>query len=103
VAGQPEILCYAIGGVQMFMTHGHKHWVKSGTDLLLSAARNKNAQVALYGHTHVPDCRREEDGLWVLNPGSCNYYGGTVGLIVVENEKVVSCRILTQRAVEGFA
>jgi predicted phosphodiesterase len=85
------------------MTHGHKHWVKQGTEMLLAAARKKDAKAVLYGHTHMPDCRREEDGLWVLNPGSCNYYGGTVGLIQVENGEIVSCRILTQADVEGFA
>lgn len=103
VSGQNEVRCYDIGGVRMYMTHGHKHWVKSGTDMLISAARAKEAQVVLYGHTHVPDCHREEDGLWVLNPGSCNYFGGTVGLIVVEDGKVASCRVLTHAAVEAFA
>lgn len=101
VVGQPEILCYDIGGVRFYMTHGHKHWVKSGTDMLIAAARKMEAKAVLFGHTHEPYCR-QEDGMWVLNPGSCNYYGGTVGLIQVENERIVSCRILTQTAVEGF-
>ena len=38
--------------------------------------------------------RQEPDGLWILNPGSCGYGGGTAGLIQVENRKIVSCRIL---------
>lgn len=103
VVGQSEILCYDVCGVRIFMTHGHKHWVKQGTDMLLAAARKKNAKAVLYGHTHTPDCRQEADGLWVLNPGSCNYYGGTVGLIQVENGEIVSCRVMNQAAVEEFA
>jgi putative phosphoesterase len=101
VVGQQEILCYSIGGVRFYMTHGHKHWVKNGTDMLIDAARKMDAKVVLYGHTHSADCRNEE-GLWVLNPGSCGYFGGTVGLIQVENGVVISCRVLNQTAVEAL-
>lgn len=92
----PEILCYDICGVRMFMTHGHIQNVKYSTLRLIADARAAGAQAVLYGHTHTPDCR-QEDGLWILNPGSCGYYGGSVGLIEVENRQIVSCRVLTQK------
>ena len=44
---------------------------------------------------HIRDCYREEDGLWVLNPGSCGYYGGSAGLMEIRDQKIVNCRILT--------
>lgn len=92
---QPEILVYPVLGVELYMTHGHKHKVKSYLSALLRDARACHVQAALYGHTHVADCHREADGLWVLNPGSCGYYGGTAGLMEVKDGVIHSCRILT--------
>ena len=76
--GQPEILINRVCGVNLYITHGHKH------------------SAALYGHTHVADCHREEDGLWVLNPGSCGYFGGSAGLILADNGKIWKCCILRE-------
>ena len=92
--GQSEILVDRVCGVELYMTHGHKHRVKSYLGALLRDARACRVQAVLYGHTHVADCRQEEDGLWVLNPGSCGYYGGSAGLIETQNGKILSCRIL---------
>jgi len=92
--GQPEILIQPIDGVLLYMTHGHKHSVKSYLGALLRDARTSGAKAALYGHTHVADCHREDDGLWVLNPGSCGYYGGSAGLIETAKGEIVTCRIL---------
>ena len=92
--GQPEILILPVLGVNLYMTHGHKHSVKSYMGALLRDARASKVDAVLYGHTHVPDCHREEDGLWVLNPGSCSYHDGTVGLISVQDGKIQECCIL---------
>jgi len=91
-----ETLCYPIGGVKIFMTHGHNHAVKSGTYRLLADARKQGADLVLYGHTHCPDCHQEEDGLWVMNPGTCGSDGGSVGLVEIADEKISVCRILRQ-------
>ena len=91
-----DLMCYPIGGVMTFMTHGHKHGVKTGTWQLLADARQKGAQLVLYGHTHRAECYREEDGLWVMNPGSCGSYSGSVGLVELEDGKISACRILSQ-------
>ena len=96
----PEVLCYTVGGVMLFMTHGHKHHVKMGLGGLLREARTMGAQAALYGHTHMADCHREEDGLWVLNPGSCGQFGGSAGLIETENGNITVCRLLRQSDLE---
>lgn len=92
--GQPEILIQPVFGVNLYMTHGHKHSVKSYLGALLRDARKAKVDAVLYGHTHVADCHREDDGLWVLNPGSCGYFGGTAGLIQVADRRIVDCRIL---------
>lgn len=98
--GQPEILIQPVSGVELYMTHGHRHRVKQYLGQLLRDARASRVAAVLYGHTHVADCHQEDDGLWVLNPGSCGYYGGSAGLIETKNGKIVSCRILRQENLE---
>lgn len=90
----PGILCYAIGGVKFYMTHGHFHGVKSDLNRLLMAAREEEADAVLFGHTHEALCFQESDGLLVLNPGSCRSWGGSVGLLEVEDGRILSSRIL---------
>lgn len=96
MAGQPEILVERVCGVSIYMTHGHKHSVKSYLGALLRDARACCVDAVLYGHTHRPDCRREADGLWILNPGSCGYFGGSAGLMEVFDGKISNCRILRE-------
>lgn len=103
VPWQKEILITPVCGVRMYMTHGHRHGVKMGIDRLLADAHAANVAAVLYGHTHIPDCHQESDGLWVLNPGSCGSMGGTAGLIYIENGKIISCRILDRTDLEEFA
>jgi len=101
VGMKPETMCYPVCGAKLFMTHGHLQNVKLiGTDWLLRDAKKAGAQVALYGHTHVADCFREESGLWVLNPGSCGSSGGSVGIIETENNEILSCKILRREELE---
>lgn len=95
----PEMLCYDICGVRLFMTHGHNHHVKLTLLQLLQDARKYGAQAALYGHTHVADCRNE-DGLWILNPGACGGSGGSVGVIETDGKQITSCRILQHEDLE---
>ena len=92
---RPEILCYDVCGVRLYMTHGHIHKVKLGLFSLLQDAKMAKAKAVLFGHTHVAHYR-QEDGMWILNPGSCGHGDGSVGLIEVENGEIVSCRILRQ-------
>lgn len=95
-----EMLVTRVCGVELYMTHGHRHMVKSGTDWLIRDARKCGVQAVLYGHTHIPDCRKEE-GLWILNPGSCGY-SATAGLIVAERNQIVGCSILNQMDLENM-
>ena len=92
---QPEILCCALGGVMCYMTHGHLHSAKSGESRLLAAAKEAGAKVVMYGHTHEPVCKYE-DGVLILNPGSCRGYGGSVALLEIQDNAISSCRVLWQ-------
>ena len=94
-----EIAVERICGVDLYLTHGHLHKVKMTTTRLIADAKAARVQAVLYGHTHVADCWQEGD-LWVLNPGSCGYYGGSVAVIDVKNGKITDCRILRQADLE---
>lgn len=61
------VICF--GGHKIFMTHGHRYRLFTGTGLLTSAARENECETCLFGHTHRP-LYRYEDGILLLNPGS---------------------------------
>ena len=60
------------GGKRFYFTHGHLHDVKYTLYRLEMAAREAEADIVLYGHTHA---QHEEyvDGLYFFNPGSLRY------------------------------
>ena len=62
-----DIVEYPLGTV--YFTHGHKHSVKYGTDVLLTSAKNVGANIALYGHTHI-SAVDYKDGVYLINSGS---------------------------------
>ena len=99
----PKIIVTNLYGVEVYMTHGHLHSVKSTMTSLLRDARACKADVVLYGHTHIDDCHLEKDGLWVLNPGTCGYGKRSAGLIEVEDHHIRRCRILWPETLEEFA
>ncbi len=94
--GQPEILITRVCGVELYMTHGHRHSVKAYLSALLRDARTAKAAAVLYGHTHIPDIHQEEDGLWVLNPGSSRGSGGSAAVIRCEAGCIRSIRLLQE-------
>ncbi len=74
-------------GKTVFFTHGHNYRVKSGEGLLEQAARARNADICLYGHTHVPCCECR-NGLYIMNPGSLGHPRDgrpTCGIIEINN------------------
>jgi putative phosphoesterase len=97
-AGQTErVVC--LGGVRIFMAHGHRYGVNDSPARLVARARELHCTVALYGHTHVPLLDEGGDVL-VLCPGSPSRpRGGSkryMGLLVIregtaEGELVPLC------------
>ena len=72
-----------IGDKIIYMCHGHKCNVKAGLELLKRTAREKNADIVLFGHTHRAFVEQTDDML-IMNPGSTRTYG----VITIENGKV---------------
>lgn len=102
IGHEPEIIVTELDGVKIYMTHGHRHGVKSGPGGLVAAAKEAKADVALYGHTHREACWQTDSGMWVMNPGSCGSYGGSVGLLEIRQGTITGCRVLHQEDMEEF-
>ena len=78
-------------GVRILLTHGHGYAVKQGTGALLRRARELEAQVVLFGHTHQR-LLEEADGVLLINPGSCRderYYAE----LEVEAGQILTARL----------
>ena len=60
---------FDMGGHKVFLTHGHRHGVSYTLANLREAAEDCGADVAIYGHTHMPALDEQND-IMLLNPGS---------------------------------
>ncbi len=58
-----------LNGRRLFLTHGHSYGLYHGLDRLIAEARYREAEIVLFGHTHVP-VYEKTDGITVINPGS---------------------------------
>ncbi|MCH3962752.1 MAG: metallophosphoesterase [Clostridium sp.] len=54
---------------KFFLTHGHKYDVKYDISRLKYRAMELNADVVLFGHTHISKIAYD-NGIWFINPGS---------------------------------
>lgn len=72
-------------GKTIFITHGHLYNAKTGLYTIMCAAREEKADILLFGHTHNA-LTYYEDGLNVLNPGSCSGYMASYGYIDITDK-----------------
>ena len=65
----PDFGTFDADGVRLFFTHGHNWGVKYTVERVFYKAKECDAQIALFAHTHT---RFYEyfDGVHILNPGS---------------------------------
>lgn len=81
-----------LNGKRIFYTHGHNFNVKFGLTDFRRAAKQQGADIALYGHTHVP-YTEYDDGLYIMNPGAVTPSGdGKVcyGIIDIEPGGIIT-------------
>lgn len=88
---------FFIGDHHVFITHGHGYFVGMNEDRLKAEARGRGADIAMYGHTHMPALTVEPD-LITLNPGSISYprqkgRKPSYILMEVDQDGKVSCEI----------
>lgn len=88
----PEEALFRVNGVGILATHGHLHRVKWGLQKLLYTAREKQAALALYGHTHRSHLE-EAQGVLLLNPGAiCEAFTGRpilADILVEEDGRII--------------
>lgn len=65
----PDRRVFGFGGKRIFLTHGHMYSVKLSLDRLIRAAKDAEADICIFGHTHVSHIEKSGN-LLVLNPGS---------------------------------
>ncbi len=76
-------------GKKLFITHGHIYNAKYGLYNLVCAAREADADLLLFGHTHNA-LEDYDDGLYIVNPGSCHGYGGSYAYIDITEKGIVT-------------
>ena len=76
---------------RIWLTHGHRYRVRESRDELIYWARQFQAQVVVYGHTHIPDMYWDQD-LLLFNPGSVGYprggFAASCGLLTIASQLV---------------
>ena len=77
------------------MTHGDLYGVKSGLGRLVKAADDKDVDIVLFGHTHLPLSVYLPEGdesfgfalrkpLYLFNPGSIGGYERSFGCVTID-------------------
>jgi len=82
---------FMLGGKLFFITHGHLHGVKSGLASITKAAIEQEADILLFGHTHIPH-KSVLENLIIINPGSIGILEKTYAVLETRNG-VISCEI----------
>ena len=95
---KPPLQCTLdLGGVRLFLTHGHRFFVKSSTYSLTEYAAGNDIDIAVFGHTHepldvfLPDVGGR--GVRLFNPGTVSgngTYRKTYGIIDIRNNGILT-------------
>lgn len=67
--GLPKEKIIHIGKYTIMLTHGHRYGVNYSTSAIREAAIKNQADIVMFGHTHVPMIDLN-GSVWVINPGS---------------------------------
>ena len=81
-------------GKRIFFCHGNNYAVKSTDDHIITAAKSRGADIALFGHTHTPTEKyipEDERGgpLYLVNPGSVGRDSHTYAIITIKGNDVL--------------
>jgi len=67
--GLPKDKLIQIGKYTVLLTHGHRYGVNFNTNTILETAKKYNADIVMFGHTHIPLIDLTGN-IWTINPGS---------------------------------
>lgn len=65
----PKEVFKSVGGKTILAVHGHEHNIKSSLMELYYRAKEKDADIVLFGHSHLYGAEMK-DGILFVNPGS---------------------------------
>jgi putative phosphoesterase len=82
-APDPVDIVAMIAGKKFFITHGDRYAVKRGLDRLRNRARSEQAEIVLYGHTHIGAVELL-DGSLFINPGCLRHKCPTAGYALLD-------------------
>lgn len=87
----PPYCLFEVDGKTVFVTHGHNYKVKyeSSYTTLFEQAKRVNADLCIFGHTHIPYSDFREN-MRIINPGSVRF-GGTYAVCETENGTLKTC------------
>ncbi len=98
--GAKKSLTIELGGVRMFLTHGHLFGVKHDLDALRRQAELEGARIALFGHTHRA-YNQMSGGIRLFNPGACGSYGPLSYGVITLHSGAYSCRIIREEDINN--
>jgi putative phosphoesterase len=89
-----------VEGVRILLLHGHKYGVKGGLGQAVARAVQRNADVLVFGHTHIPlelhlrpDSDRSDFSvtkpLTVFNPGSLGDRNASFGTLTLRDGQML--------------
>ena len=73
---------------KIWLTHGHRYGVKQGVQELVNWGKCYEANVVVYGHTHIADNHWCE-GMLLFNPGSNHGNRCACGILQIANGQIV--------------
>jgi uncharacterized protein len=80
----PMELTLEFGACRVFLTHGNRHYVKSGLTQLIGKGIEVGAKVVLYGHTHLAAVHAAA-GMLFVNPGALKQgFPGSYAIVTVD-------------------
>jgi putative phosphoesterase len=81
--------------ITFYQTHGHLTDANSGLSKMFELAKEKTADIVLYGHTHVV-LAEEHEGILFINPGSISdpkginaTLGGTYVVLIANDDEFI--------------
>ena len=95
---EDDEMIFELGGIKIFIAHGHTYSVKSTYRIIAEKAARRGANIVMFGHTHIPLSLCFEAGekigetdierdLYVFNPGSLRE--GRFGTMCIRSGKVL--------------
>lgn len=86
-----------INNKKIFISHGHRYNVYEGSKYLYERAKQLNADICLFGHTHRPYINKDSD-IIIMNPGSISRPRGTdicsYGIIDISSDGIITPSVI---------